>query len=73
MALMFPPFHLQFQGNTAVSLGFNFIGATKSASGSLGTINVALLAIELMGIGLIGGVGFLLARNADQNDDQRLQ
>ena len=62
--LLFPPFHIHRANGVIVNLGYAFLFAPPTAFGSAkGTVDVAVLFAQWLGIILVGGIVFFIQKD----------
>lgn len=66
VALLWPPHSLIIEGSAVVHTGFHSIFGAHQGERSPGSINSALLAIELVSLSAIGAASFFIASRIDR-------
>ena len=64
LTLAFPPFQITFQGGVVRNLGYSFIlNPPRYSDRNAGSVNIGLLAMQWLGILIIGVSVMLLQKN----------
>jgi hypothetical protein len=63
--LLFPPFHFRGTSGVVFNLGYSFLFSPPhfgSGSSAVGTVDIGMLLTQWVGVGIVGGLAFFVAR-----------